>query len=91
VTAKYKQHGGYTMSNPFAAPPFAGGYEEGPQERSYWVMIIVPDDQLNEADQDIQQLVRFFQKTYHQTEILCYYHQVNRYIPCCQSVKPHAD
>jgi hypothetical protein len=43
MTAKYKQFGGYTMSNPVAPPPVAGAYQGGPQERNFWVMIrVVP-------------------------------------------------
>jgi len=81
ITAKYKQYGGYTISNPFAPPPLSGGYQGGPQERSFWAMIIVPDHLLNDATQDIQQMVRFFQEKYHQAEILCYSYHVNWYKP----------
>lgn len=81
LTAKYQQYGGYTTSNPFAPPPFTGGFQGGPQERSFMVMVIVPDNLLNEAERDIKRLITLFQERYHQTEILCYSHSVNRYIP----------
>ena len=78
MTEKY---GGYTISNPYAPPPFEGGYEGGPRERSWLVMIIIPDHLVNEAEQDIQEMVSFFQQTYHQAEILAYHYAINRYVP----------
>lgn len=80
LTAKYQRYGGYTISNPFGPPPLAGGYQGGPQERSFSVMVIAPDNQLNEAEQDIKRLITLFQERYYQTEILCYSHPVNRYV-----------
>jgi hypothetical protein len=45
------------------------------------VIVIAPEHLLNEAKQDIQRLIILFQEQYHQTEILCYSHPVNRYVP----------
>ena len=78
ITVRY---GGYTVSNPYAPPPYSGGYQGGPEERNFWAMIVVADDQLRLAVHDVQQMVSFFQEKYHQEEILCYYHHVNRYVP----------
>jgi hypothetical protein len=44
-------------------------------------MIIVPDHFQNQAAQDMQRLIDLFQQKYHQEEILCYHHHVNRYAP----------
>jgi hypothetical protein len=81
MTAKYGQFGGYTMSNPVAPPPVAGVYQGGPQERNFWVMIIVPEHLLNDAQEDIQEMISDFQDKYKQKEILCYYYYVTRYRP----------
>jgi hypothetical protein len=81
MTAKYKQYGGYTISNPVAPPPVAGVYQGGPQERNFWVMIIVPDHLLNQAEKDVQQMISHFQTQYHQQEILCYRYHITRYQP----------
>jgi hypothetical protein len=81
MTRRYEQFGGYTMSNPVAPPPVAGAYQGGPQERNFWVMIIVPDSLLNQAEKDIQQMISNFQDKYKQKEILCYRYHVTRYIP----------
>lgn len=81
ITAKYREYGGYTISNPLAPPPFSGVYQGGPEERGFVVMLIVPDHLLNEVEQDVKHMVRFFQETYHQDEMLCYSHHVNRYMP----------
>lgn len=80
LTEKYQRYGGYTISNPFAPPPLAGAYQGGPQERSFMVMVLVPENLLNAATQDIQQLVSLFRERYSQIEILCYSHPVNRYV-----------
>ena len=77
MTAKY----GYTMSNPHAPPPFVGGYQGSPPERSFWVTLIVPEDLLDQAEQDILEMVTFFQERYYQEEILAYHYSINRYIP----------
>jgi hypothetical protein len=81
MTAKYREYGGYTMSNPLAPPPYAGVYQGGPQERGFVVILIVPDHLLNEAQQDVQNMVSFFQDKYYQQEILCTFYPINRYVP----------
>jgi len=81
MTVKYGPYGGYTISNPFAPPPFAGGYQGESPERNFWVMLIMPDHLLEQATQDILQMVRYFQEKYHQIEILCYSYHVNWYRP----------
>lgn len=81
MTAKYKRDGGYTISNPYGPPPFAGGYQGGPQERSYWAILIIPEHLLNQADQDVQEMVAFFQDKYQQLEILTHRYHVYRYMP----------
>ena len=81
LTGRYQRLGGYTLSNPFAPPPYSGGYQGGPQERTFSVIVIVPDNLLNEAQRDIERLIELFQERYHQTEILCCSHSVNRHVP----------
>ena len=81
ITRKYGQFGGYTMSNPVGPPPYAGAFQGEPQERSFLVMIIVPDSLLNQAEDDIQRMVSHFQGKYKQKEILCYRYHVTRYMP----------
>ena len=81
MTRRYGQFGGYTISNPVAPPPVAGSYQGGHQERNFWVMIIVPDQLLNQAEEDIQQMVSNFQGRYKQKEILCYRYHITRYMP----------
>lgn len=81
LTARYQRFGGYTLSNPFAPPPFSGGYQGGPQERTFLVIVIVPDNFLNEAQRDIERLVELFQERYYQTEILCCSYPVRRHVP----------
>jgi hypothetical protein len=81
LTRRYKQFGGYTMSNPVAPPPVSGSFQGGPQERNFWAMIIVPDSLLNQAEEDIQRMISRFQDRYKQKEILCYRYHVTRYSP----------
>ena len=81
MTAKYQDFGGYTISNPLAPPPFSGVYQGGPPERGFVAILIVPDHLLNEAEQDVKQMVSFFQQKYYQDEILCYSSHVTRYVP----------
>lgn len=81
LTRKYERYGGYTMSNPYAPPPYAGGFQDEPQERTYWLMLIFPDHLLHEAWKDVEGMIRFFQETYVQTEILAYCYSVTRYMP----------
>jgi hypothetical protein len=78
---KYKKFGGYTISNPFAPPPYAGGYRGGPLERSTVVMLIVPDQLFAQAEQDVKDLIVTFQSKYQQLEILAYQFAVLRYMP----------
>jgi hypothetical protein len=75
------QYGGYTMSNPVGPPPYAGAFQGGSQERNFWVMIIVPDGLLNQAQDDVQQMISHFQTQYYQQEILCYCYHITRYQP----------
>ena len=80
-TRKYEEYSGYTISNPFAPPPFAGEDIEGLQERTFWAMILIPDYKLNEVLEDIKKLVELFQQKFQQREILTYYHSVYRLLP----------
>lgn len=84
--AKYGQFGGYSMSNPFAPPPTAGAEIGQPQERSYWLMFILPDQLLAEARKDIEVLVRNLQTRYHQREIFTHWYTVTRLRPIPKEV-----
>ena len=82
LTVEFGRHGGFTYSNPFAPPPFAGTYPGEPQqELSFWVCLIIPDHLLDRASPAIQQLVLSFQQRYHQKEILAYHYSVTRFVP----------
>jgi len=78
VASKY---GGYTTSNPYAPPPLLGGYQGEPSERNFWAMLMVRDDQAEEAVNDVKQMLIYFQQQYNQREILCHYYPVNRFVP----------
>jgi hypothetical protein len=78
MTAKY---GGYTISNPYGHPPIAGGYQGEPLEQNFWAMLIVPSHLMQQAVEDIKNMVSYFQELYRQRELLAYYYPVNRYVP----------
>ena len=78
MTAKY---GGYTKSNPYGPPPFAGGHQGGPLEQNFWAMLIIPGHLMHRAAEDVKQMISFFKEKYHQRGILAYYYPVNRYVP----------
>jgi hypothetical protein len=78
MTGKY---GGYTISNPYGHPPAAGGYQGGPLEQNFWAMLIIPNHLMQQAVEDIKNMVSYLQERYHQRELLAYYHPVNRYVP----------
>lgn len=81
IARKYKECGGYSISNPSAPPPIVGSYKDSPEERSYWAMILVPESRLNEVLVMIKKKVRELQSKYNQKEILLYYYQVIRLMP----------
>lgn len=81
ITAKYKRDGGYTISNPFAPPPYAGAYQGGPLERSFVVILILPDPLLQQAEEDVERMISYFQTKYKQIEILAYHYSITRYVP----------
>ena len=80
IAKKYEEHGGCSISNPFAPPPISGSYGGDPEERSFWAMLLIPEDSLNEALITIKKTIGKLQSKYNQTEMLVYYHQVNRLI-----------
>ena len=69
LTAKLESFGGYSISNPYAAPSIAGGFHDEPQERNYWLMFLVPDQKLPALEPDVKAMISFFQKKYNQHEI----------------------
>ena len=81
IVRKYKECGGYSISNPSAPAPIAGSYRGNPEERSYWAMILVPDNRYNEVLAMIKKKVGELQLKYNQKEILVYYYQVIRLMP----------
>jgi len=81
IARKYKECGGYSISNPSAPPPIAGSYKDSPEERSYWAMILVPESRLNEVLVTIKRKVGELQSKYNQKEILLYYYQLIRLMP----------
>lgn len=81
LTQPFERFGGYTMSNPYAPPPYAGAFQRDPPERNYWLMVVVPDHLLNDAQTRVEAMIRSFQENYFQTEILAHSYSVTRYMP----------
>jgi hypothetical protein len=49
-------------------------------------MLIVRDHLMQQAVEDIKNMVSHFQELYQQRELLAYYYPVNRYVPRRQSL-----
>lgn len=81
IAGKYGKYGGYSMSNPMAAPPIQGTYQKSPPEGSFWIMMIVPEHLRDAAIKDFQQMVSKFQQDYNQKEILFLVSSLTRYSP----------
>lgn len=78
---KYKQYGGYTVSNPQGSPPLSGGYQGEELERNYYIVLVIPDHLVTQAQNDVTEMVEYFQKLFNQREIFLLHNSVVRYLP----------